>query len=361
MMINTQTRLNKLIAKLNDLKADAVLISNLSNIFYLTGFTGSTAYLIITENKRIFVTDFRYHEQVSQQVSGFELFDNSAKGLDKVLTELKSSLNITKLAFEGAHLPFSSYNILNNHFKNENLLATSELVEELRMIKEPEEIEIIKKAVRINEIAFLEILDWIKLGATESDIAAEHEYRLRKHGAKSNSFDPIIASGVNSSKPHAGFTKSAIVFGAPLTIDIGCIVDQYCSDMTRTVFVGDCPKKWLEIYEIVLRAKEASAAGLSAGKTGVEIDKIARDIITESGHGDKFGHGLGHGVGINVHEQPRLSSQYEKILIAGSIVTVEPGIYLPGEGGIRIEDMYVVNTTGCTRLNTISAELTIVG
>jgi Xaa-Pro aminopeptidase len=231
----------------------------------------------------------------------------------------------------------------------------------MRICKSGPEIQRVRRAIEVNEVIFGEVLGVIGPDVTEADLAAEIEFRALKHGCQGVSFTPIVASGVNSAKPHARFTDSKLVPGAPLTLDMGMKLDGYCSDMTRTVFYRDCPPEWREVYGIVREAKDRAAEAIRPGVAGKGVDKVARDIITAAGYGENFGHGLGHGIGIEVHEGPRLATVGERMLEPGMLVTNEPGIYLPGKGGIRIEDIFLVTDDGSENLNTLPTDIQVVG
>lgn len=341
---------------------DALLITSLPNIYYLSGFTGSTAVLVVTRANAWFITDFRYHEQVGQQVpSSFTLVDNTGRKLiQEVLPGLADSADLKRVGFESQHLAHAVFAKL-AEMNGMGFAPTDGWVEDLRMIKDEDEIERLRAAVRLNERVFSELLALIGPETTEADLAAEIHYRALKYGAQGYSFDPIVASGAHAAKPHAGFTAERLVPEQPLTIDMGVKLNGYCSDMTRTVFYRDCPPRWEQVYDLVRRAKDQAFAQIRPGRLGREIDAVARELINGAGYEGKFEHGLGHGVGVEVHEQPTLSSVGEKELRPGMVVTDEPGIYLPGEGGVRIEDMVVVRDEGAENLNELDTELIVVG
>ncbi len=355
-------RNEQLCAKFEEAGIDALLVTTLPNIMYLSGFTGSTAMVLITPTKRWFLTDFRYHTQVAQQVDkSFELVDNTGKNLIKVvLPSLPGSESLQRIGFESTNVSYDMWGLLSSA-ENHEFVSTKGLVEDLREIKSEAEIELLRAAVLLNEVVWQEVVGTLGADTTEADLVAEIEYRARKRGASGTSFDPIVASGANSSKPHARFTQERIVPGTPLTFDMGMLLGGYCSDMTRTVFFRDCPEKWANIYNIVKLAKDSANDAVMPGKLGKEIDAVARQVIIDAGYGDKFGHGLGHGVGLEVHEGPRLAQVANMQLRVGNVLTNEPGIYLPGEGGIRIEDMFVVRADGPENLNTLSTDLLVVG
>ncbi|MBN2081511.1 aminopeptidase P family protein [bacterium] len=355
-------RINRIRDRMADEGLDALMVTALPNIFYLSGYTGSTAVVLLTQGNCWFLTDFRYHEQFEQQVwNGYTLVDNTGrKFVEDILPSLADAKSIKRIGFEAAHATYTALQKLQVSSELE-FTPTMGWVEDLRIIKDEKEIELLRASVRLNEQVFEASLRIIGPDATEADLAAEIHYQALKLGAKGYSFDPIIASGPNSSKPHAGFSLSKLVPGAPLTIDMGVVLDGYCSDMTRTVFYKDCPADWAKIYQLVREAKDRAFAAIRPGKLGKEIDAVARDLIYKAGYEGKFEHGLGHGVGIEVHEQPTLSRMGEQELKPGMVVSDEPGIYLPGQGGIRIEDMVVVRENGAENLNELATELRIVG
>jgi Xaa-Pro aminopeptidase len=359
--MNYSARLDRLNQGLQSAGLDALLVTYLPNIYYLSGFTGSTATLLVTGARRWFITDFRYHEQFAQQVGGgYELVDNTSKKLIEELLPQLAGSELRRIGFESDRLPHAQFVKL-QALPELSFEPTTLLVDNLRLIKDAEELARLRAAVALNERIFTELRGLIGPETREADLAAEIEYRARHYGAEAASFSPIIASGVNSAKPHAGFTAGKLVPGTPLTIDMGVRLDGYCSDMTRTVFFRDCPPQWEKVYAIVREAKRLAAAAIRPGVTGAAVDAAARLHIADAGHGEHFGHGLGHGVGIEVHEGPRLARTVETALAPGHIVTNEPGIYLPGEGGIRIEDMHLVTADGNENLNRLPDELLVVG
>lgn len=354
-------RLEKVRDALAKKNLDAFLVTSLANIFYLSGFTGSTAIILVLPDTSLFLTDFRYREQFYEEVSeGFELVDFYHESLGKKLKELAGLHNFRRLGVEAEHLSYALVGEIQENAPDIQVSPVSSLVEELREVKEDKELSLILEAIRIAEKVFEELVSILRPGVTELDIAAEFEYRIRKKGVKRASFSPIVAFGPNSAKPHAGYSNQELVPGVPLIFDLGVSHKGYCSDLTRTVFYGGCPEGWARLYAIVREAKELAG---SRGKSGLychELDRIARTVIEAEGYGDAFGHGLGHGVGIEVHEAPRISKTSSQILREGSIITIEPGIYLSKQGGIRIEDMYLVKKNGLERLNKLSTELMVI-
>ncbi len=354
-------RLNLIRQEFAKHKVDAMLISKLPNIFYLSGFTGTTAQLLIIENKALFLTDFRYKEQFYEEVNqGYELINFYDEPLHKKLLELKDVCRFQRLGVEGDYLSFTQVEQLKEHSDSFLVVPLSGVVEAFREVKEEEEISLVVEAVRIVEEVFKEIVSVLKIGVTEMDIAAEFEYRIRKRDVKKASFSPIVAFGPNSAKPHAGFSNQQVIPGVPITLDLGVSYKGYCSDLTRTIFFGGFSEGWERLYSIVYEAKEIAASYGRAGISCFELDKSARAVIDGEGYGDLFGHGLGHGVGIEVHEAPRVSKTSKHILKEGSVITIEPGIYLAKQGGIRIEDMYLVKKDGLKKLNNLSSELLVI-
>jgi Xaa-Pro aminopeptidase len=360
-MLMPSARVKRVVERLEANELDALYVTSLPNIYYLTGFTGSTAQVLVSPRKRWFITDFRYHEQFGAQCDqDFELVDNtSRKFVDDILPSLGGD-RLKRVGFESEHVSHAGFLKL-SAASGIDFVATSAWIEDLRLIKDAGELARIREAVQLGERIFGELLGLIGPQTREADLAAELEYRARRYGAEECSFSPIIASGVNSSKPHAGFTKQMLTPAAPLTVDMGVKLNGYCSDMTRTVFYKDCPAQWRKVYNVVREAKRLAQAVVAPGMAGSAVDAVARQHITDAGYGEHFGHGLGHGVGIEVHEAPRLARTAENVLAVGEVGTNEPGIYLPGEGGVRIEDMFVVTADGSENLNVLGDEIQVVG
>lgn len=337
--------------------ADGIIAYSPENLRYLSGFTGSTGYVIISEKEAGFVTDFRYTEQASEQCKGFEIIKNESPLVDYLSNTIKK-YKIKRLAFEDNFMTVDFYEKLREKIKDTTeMIPLKEKVEEIRIIKDNDELENIKRAAEIADLAFSHILNYIRPGIKEKDIALELEYFMKKHGSSNNSFEFIIASGYRSSMPHGVATDKKINNGDLLTLDYGCVYNGYCSDMTRTIVVGKATDEQRKIYNIVLKAQEEAMLHIRAGVFGKEVDKVARDIIAEAGYGDNFGHGLGHGVGLAIHEEPRLSPVGNRILEENMVVTNEPGIYIPGFGGVRIEDLVVVGKEGPIVLSRSPKEL----
>jgi len=334
-------RLNTFRSKMKDLKIDGALITKRENYMYLSGFSGTSANLLITDKKAYLLTDFRYIEQSAKQAPLFEIVQHKPEIIN-TLYEIINSEDLKKLGFEDQSASYSSYKEFADWFTNTELIGIGSVVDELRSIKDAQEIETINKAVQIADGALTHVLSIIKPGITELDVAAELEYQMKKLGASGASFETIVASGLRSSMPHGIASEKKLELGDTITMDFGAMYNHYCSDITRTVFLGQPDKKMIDIYNIVLNAQLTSEKGAHRGCTGKEVDKIARDIIYQNGYEGKFGHGLGHGVGLEIHESPRLSMGGDKILENNMAVTIEPGIYVEGLGGVRIEDTIII-------------------
>ncbi len=347
-------RVEKLRKYLNDNGLDSAIVYKEENRRYLSGFTGSSGYVVITKDRKLFITDFRYVQQASKQCIGFEIVQHTD---NRTLFDILNSINISSLGFEEEFVTYAQYKELNDKLHNVKLIELNGIINDLRMIKSDDEIESIRKAAEIGDKTFEYICTILKPGITEKEISLEIEHFMKKSGASGTSFESIVASGKRSSLPHGVASDKVIEQGDFVTLDFGCIYSGYCSDMTRTVVIGKATDKQKEIYDIVLRAQEEALEHIKAGKSGVEVDKIARNIIEENGYGDYFGHGLGHGVGLEIHESPRLSPTSKHTLEANMVVTDEPGIYLPDFGGVRIEDLVVVTTDGCEVLSKSSKRL----
>jgi Xaa-Pro aminopeptidase len=333
-------RLTKLRAILPEQDIDAVLISQPENRRYLSGFTGSAGWLVITAERAMMVTDFRYYEQVGREAPDFELAKIKTRVAD-LLPELLADLDVKRLGFESQHLTVEQLNTF-KAAEGVEWLPLENTVEKIRAVKDENEIDALRRSAALNDDAFTHLLEVIEPGMTEREAAWEIEAYMRTHGASKVAFDLIVAAGPNGALPHARPGDQAIQPGMPVVVDIGCVVDDYCSDMTRTFCLGEASPRYLEVWNLVLQAQEAAKAVIRVGTTGVEADAAAREVIVEAGYGDYFGHGLGHGVGLAVHEGPGASRLSKDTFEAGMSLTIEPGIYLPGEFGVRHEDLVVI-------------------
>lgn len=342
-------RLTKVRQIMAEVGLDGLLVTQADNRHYLSGFTGSNGVLIITQDKQVLATDSRYYEQVRQQCPGWELAEVGYDFAAKMLELLRGlELGARKVGFEAEHISVSTLYSWERALLGRLVLVNTEgLVGSVRMQKEEAEIAAIKKAVAVADAALAHLSGWMQPGMTELQVAWELESFMRTHGASALAFESIVASGPNSAKPHARPSERVIQAGEPITLDLGCVVEGYCSDVTRTICLGEpADEKYLTIWQTVRQALETAKQGAKAGMTGVAVDKLARDVIEQAGYKDYFGHGLGHGVGLNVHEGPRFSFTYPEEVPSGAVMTVEPGIYIPDWGGVRLEDMVVVRDDG---------------
>jgi Xaa-Pro aminopeptidase len=343
-MANSQ--LSKLRQEMSRRELDAILVSQPENRRYLSGFTGSTGFLLVTDHDAILATDFRYTEQATIQAPDYNIWQTIG-ALSVWLPELVSNLSDSRLGFEDGHVTFALYRQLSNILEETrpglHLVPVEGLVESLRAVKEPEEIELITRAAEITDRAFETVTDTLRLNVTEKDVAWELERSLREHGSQSIPFDVIVASGLNAALPHAKPSDRQIQAGEPIVIDMGARIEGYCSDLSRTICLGTPDDTYKQIYTTVLKAQSAAIASIKQGMSGHDADALARTVIEEAGYGKAFGHALGHGVGLAEHEEPRLSPNTEDILKANMVFSIEPGIYLTGWGGVRIEDLAVMD------------------
>ncbi len=337
-------RLERLRARLDEEELDALLVSNGVNRQYLSGFIGSAGYLFISREAAILAVDFRYTEQAAQQAPNFRV-DRIGSKLDW-LPGLCEEFGIETLGFEADHVTVAQFQRFKKSFEEENtkavLEATAGLALELRAVKDAAEMDLLSRAIRIGDEAFDEVSSCIEVGMTEEEVAERIERAVRARGAESISFDTIVAAGPNAARPHHRAGQTRIQAGEPVVIDMGARYMGYCSDLTRTIVLGEAGDKLRRVYDIVLAAQLAAIEMVEAGMTGKETDALAREVIKEAGHGDDFGHSLGHGVGLEVHESPGVGPTSKGELRDGMVFTIEPGIYLSGWGGVRIEDVVVL-------------------
>ena len=345
------SRLQKLQPSLSALDLDGLLITTAENRRYLSNFTGSTGVLLIDPNEKSYlVTDFRYWEQVGQEVTDFSL-SKSGPHLWQSVVELIKQLKWEKVGFEAASLSFQEYQTLNAMLPSAvKLVPTQDLVEKQRWVKDETEIETLAKAAQITDLAWEKALALVKPGIAERELALEFDYQLRAHGADGSAFTTIVASGWRSALPHGTASDRKLNLGEYLLLDGGAVYKGYHADMSRTVTLGKASAEQQRIYQLVLEAQELALADLKAGQIGSAVDAVARAFIEKHGFGSNFGHGLGHSVGLNIHESPRLSITESNPIPNGAAITVEPGIYLPGWGGVRIEDLVIVTTDGVRNL-----------
>jgi Xaa-Pro aminopeptidase len=354
-------RATRLAEKLPEMGADLLVVTSLVNVRYLTGFTGSNALALVGPDMRAFVTDFRYTEQSAAEVD--PAFDRSISILDLMdaLPDLLPS-GALRLAFEDAHMSVRAHGRLRELVPERvELVAGGDAVESLRAVKDAEEVHRIAEAAKLADAALRRIMEEGLVGRTEVGVATALERTMQDLGAQRPSFDSIVAAGAHGALPHAHPRDVEIGAGELVVIDWGAELDGYCSDCTRTLATGSLPDAALEVYDLVREAQLAGLDAVTAGAGGRDTDSAARDVIAAAGHGENFGHGLGHGVGLEIHEAPRLSQRSDSVLADGMVVTVEPGVYLPGQFGVRIEDLAVVTDTACTILTSVPKELITVG
>jgi Xaa-Pro aminopeptidase len=344
--MNYTQRLNNLRAALPGLQCDALVINDLTNVRYSAGYTGTSGMIVVTPKNAWFITDFRYKAQAAQQVPGDYQIAIAEKGLWREAAKLLKKAKASRIAFEAEHTSVAALEDIEKLVNPAAPVSTKRVVEELRLHKEDAEIAIIQRAVDVIDEVFEYICGVLKPGLTEQEVADELHRQMRLRGASGPSFETIVASGKRGALPHGVASSKQLEYGDMVTIDMGAIVDGYCSDCTRTVVLGKASRKQQQIYQTVWDAQVAAAEALKPGLGCKAADQIARKIIEEAGYEKYFGHGLGHGVGIEIHEQPRLSPLGKGKLAPGMIVTCEPGIYIEDFGGVRIEDMAVITPDG---------------
>jgi Xaa-Pro aminopeptidase len=351
-------RLERVTAALAARELDALLVTGLPNVRWLTGFTGSNALVVVPrEGTPRFLTDFRYLSQAREQV-GDAFAHEIATDLLEQLTK-DGAAPAGRVGFDDAQVTVKQHARLAE--AGLELVPAGGLVEDLRQVKEPAELDAIRAAARLADAAFSEVvLDRPVVGRTERELALDLEVAMRRRGADAVSFPPIVAAGAHGALPHASPRDVPIPAGTLVVIDWGAELDGYASDCTRTVATGDPDPRDREVYELVLAAQLAALAAVRPGPLGKEVDAVARAVIDDAGHAEHFGHGLGHGVGIEVHEGPRLSRLGDTALAPGMVVTVEPGVYVPGQVGVRIEDLVAVTADGHEVLSTLPKALTTV-
>lgn len=350
-------RVEKVQELLKEQELDALLVSNPYNLRYIAGFTGTAGVAVVTKDKAFFVTDFRYTEQAKDQAKGFEVIQHGGMIYAEV-EKLVQQEQINVLGFEEEVVTYATYTVLEETLSCE-LEPVTGLIEQLREVKEDSEIKLIEKAIEITESAYQQMLKTIKPGMTEIEVATGLDFHMRQLGASGLSFETIVASGVRSAMPHGVASDKVIEQGDMITVDFGCYYKGYVSDMTRTFALGDPGEKLKEIYAIVKEAHARVEQAARPGISGVELDAVARDYITSKGYGEAFGHSTGHSIGLEVHEGPNVSSKSEQRFVPGNVITNEPGIYLPGIGGVRLEDDLLITPDGNRNLMTLPKDLII--
>jgi Xaa-Pro aminopeptidase len=350
-------RADRLAELMADEGLESILVTHLLNVRYLSGFTGTNGACVITPEERIFLTDFRYVEQAQEQVSGF----TPVKGERDLLADLAGRAR-GRTGFDDAHMSVRTHAaVAEKAGEGVELVPAGGLVERLRRVKEPAELAAVRAAAALADDALGAVLEGGLAGRTEREFARALEQEMRERGAEEPSFPAIVAAGAHGALPHAVPREAEIPPGALVVIDWGAKLDGYCSDCTRTFASGQLEPEEVETYELVRGAQQAARDAVRAGAGLTEVDAVARGLIEAAGHGERFGHPLGHGVGLDVHEEPRVGPRSEGELQAGEVVTVEPGVYLPGRFGIRVEDLVAVTAGGCEVFSGLSRELTVVG
>jgi Xaa-Pro aminopeptidase len=351
-------RINYIKRILREDRVDGVLITNLENVHYLSGFTGSDAALLITENKGYFLTDSRYTTQAREEVSGFEVVQYKKK--IEGLSNLINDLGLRGIGFEGQDLTYQAHKEFAEKVSGGELIPINERVKNIRALKDDGEIELIKRAIDIASKSLRENVRRIMPGNQEREIALELEFSMRRNGADSIAFDTIVVSGDRSALPHGKPGEKRINRDEFVIVDFGAGYRGYYSDETCTFFCGKPNRRQKEVYQIVKDAHDKAISSVRPGMKAVEIDAVARGWIRDAGYRDYFGHGTGHGVGLAVHENPVIGPESEDIVEEGMVFTIEPGIYIPGWGGVRIEDMVLVTGNGCEVLTDLSKEIEVV-
>ena len=353
-------RLEALRSRLASAGCDAFLSLAPPTNQYLAGFTGTTSVVIVTATEAQFLCDFRYTEQAGVEVHGFAI-EQLPGNLEIRAGERLDALGVKTVAFEPGYMTVNELTVVQSAYSG-TMKPVADVVSALRAVKGREEIARIRAAGELAEGVLADLIETVRPGTTERELAALFEYEFKDRGARGASFDTIALFGARSSLPHGQPGSHALKSGDIVLLDFGCRLDGYCSDLTRTYTFGTIPGAWFEeIYDLTLTAQRRALEAIRPGMLCKDLDSIARTIISDAGHGSHFGHGLGHGVGIEIHEAPRLNAESQTVLEPGMIITIEPGIYLPGQGGVRIEDLVVVTRDGCENLSAAPKELRILG
>ena len=352
-------RANKLLNAMQLSEHEGVLVYNPSNMFYLSGYTGE-GLVLITRKTLAIVTDFRYTEQAENQAPGFAVhMVGTGRNHEMIAGELCREAGVDTLYYEDDYVTVRTFDSCRKHIPGVEWKSVGGAIEALREVKDEHELSLIRQACKLTSEAFERILGQIKEGVTEKELALALDFDMMSHGASAPSFSTIVAAGANGSLPHAVPGSYKLRKGDMITMDFGARFGNYCADMTRTVALGQPSDEMLKVYNIVLEAQKRAQDAVAAGKCCRDIDAIARDYIYQNGYEGRFGHGLGHSLGIDIHENPRFNQVCTDILKVGQVMTVEPGIYLPGIGGVRIENSVIVTENGCEALTTPTRELII--
>ena len=352
-----ESTLQRIRQRMDETGIDSFIIGERPNIRYLSGFSGDFCYIVINRKRAVFFTNSLYIEEAGSTVSDSYEIAEVKDGIIKSLKSLDGSFWGKRIGFEEEKIPYSSYVKLKKLLHKHKLVPTAGIVEELREIKNNHEIENVKRAQEISERVFSHVLTLVREGVMELDLAMEIDYRFRQHGGECSAFETIVASGPNTSKPHAVPSKRKIHPGDFVLFDMGTVVDGYSSDMTRTVVLGKADDEQKNVYAVVLDAQNTAIDSIQTGLRCSQPDRTARDVIKKAGYHKRFVHWLGHGVGLEIHENPYLIGRSRRLLQKNALVTIEPGIYIPDWGGVRIEDMVVVKDNGCVNLTGVPKEL----
>ena len=342
-----RNRIKRIKEILESEKLDLLLVTFLPNVRYLSGYTGTNGLVLISPNGSIFLTDFRYKEQSREQVKYLKTVIAERDLIQTLPTLSLFKPKRLKLGFESNHLSCGTYRNLKALLPDCLLVPTENLIESVSVKKDQIEIDKIRKAVKITDQVFFEILDFIKPKVKEQDIAAEIEYRFKRYGSTTPLYETIVASGKRSALPHGRASGKKIEKGDLVTLDMGAVYEGYTADLTRTVVVGKANKRQKNLYNIVLKAQREALGRIKPKMRACDLDKVARGVIKRAGYGKYFGHGLGHGIGLVIHDNPAINARNEQLLQPGMIITIEPGIYIPNWGGVRIEDDVLVTKKGC--------------
>lgn len=351
-------RIESLRQKMLKSGCDGAVLTSFPSIFYFSGFSSSDAYLFITQESLYIITDSRYTLQANEECKYFTLIDGSCANYD-LLKPIAEKENVKTVFFEDEDISVSSFTMLKQALQGREFIPLKNALTEIRRTKSKDEVEKIRESLKLSEYALSNTIDKISPGMSETEVAAILESYMRKEGAVKTSFDTICASGIRSAYPHGTASDKKIMKGNFLTLDFGCVLDGYCSDITRTFVIGNPSEKQKEIYNTVLSAQLAAENFIKTGVLARDVDSVARSIINSKGYGKNFGHSLGHGVGIEIHELPNLSPKSKSVLSDGDIVTVEPGIYIENFGGVRIEDMVCIKDSSAEILTKFPKELII--
>jgi len=348
--MTTDIAVRKLSDKFHEADVNGAIVSSYSNVLYYSGFSGSNGTLLILKGLFYLITDFRYIEQAKIESPGFEVIEASAEKVTEFISMVCSENGVKNIWFEDDHITFKAYSSLSDALKTTRLIPANGGISHTRIIKTDSEVSCMRKAATLADSALTYITKILTIGMSEKEVALEIEFYLKRNGSEKVAFDIIAASGSNAALPHAQPTDRVIETNDHIILDFGALVGGYRSDMTRTLIIGNPAPEIIKSYNIVLEAQIKALFALKSGVLGRDIDLIARGHIEQNGYGKYFGHGLGHGVGLNIHEAPRLSEKSTDVLVSGMVVTVEPGIYLPGIGGVRIEDMVLITDDGIENL-----------